>query len=83
MRFAIEGVGGDKAPSDSMSSPILVLCYKQVRGNLNENLTADQMSLGACLHPVQTLPVKDDYLIMTTVSSEIPIMIIITVIART
>ena len=83
MGLAIEGVGGDKAPSDSMSSPILVLCYKQVKGNLNENLIADQMSLGACLHPVQTLPVNDNYLIMTTVSSEIRIMIIMTVIART
>lgn len=40
VRFAIE------APSDWTCSPILVLCYKQVKGNLNENLTADQMSLG-------------------------------------
>ena len=30
-----------------MLSQILSLCYKQVKGQLNENLTADQMSLGA------------------------------------
>ena len=60
MGLAIEGVGGDKALSDLMSSPILVLCYKQVKGNLNENLTADQMSLGACLHSVQTLPINNN-----------------------
>jgi len=34
----------------TMSSQILLLCYQQVQGNLNEKLTADQMSLGAFFH---------------------------------
>ena len=40
----------------SMFSPNLCLCYKQVKGQLNENLTTDQMSLGAFLHT--PLPIK-------------------------